>query len=550
MNTHPQSRHTPSRRTFLRAAAASTLGLMAANRVEAAPVYDLVIKGAMLVDGTGGPARVSDIGITGDTIVALGTVDPAHGREVLNAAGLHVCPGFVDIHSHSDRYIFATPGADSRARQGITTEVTGNCGSSAAPQLEGNWKSVASYAALIGEAGVAVNQALLLGQGTLRFNAVQMVDRPLTQEELARVLDAVETGMNEGAFGLSTGLEYTPGRYTPTDEIVAMAKVVARHGGLYASHIRNEEAGLIDAVRECLDIGGQARVRTQVSHIKAAGRPNWGKQDEVLRMIEAARAEGIDVMGDAYPYTAYSTSLGIFLPDCALEGGEAEARKRLQDPAQRSRIREYVGPRVASDPGGFELIVLATSPGDDLAWTVGVDVAAIAARWAVEPVDALLRLIEESGGASLFVGHAMDPANVDRVLAHPLVMIGSDGAAMAPPEPGNTAPTQPHPRSYGTCPRVLGHYVRERKLFDLPTAIRKMTSMPAERLGLTDRGRIAEEMKADLVMFDPATVAETSTFDAPHQYPIGIPHVIVNGTFVVRDGTSTGARPGKMLRRG
>jgi N-acyl-D-amino-acid deacylase len=545
-------------------AAALGLALFPPWRIEAAPTFDLVLRGGMLFDGTGGPAWQADLGIVGDRIVALGDIAADQGRRVLDVSGLHVAPGFIDIHSHSDGDILVYPGGESRIYQGVTTEVTGNCGHSAAPLIgvdaeerrraweeetggEARWSDVSSYFEALEQTGIALNQILLLGHGTLRTNAIGLVDRPLTTEELDSVLWAVEEGMDQGAFGLSTGLEYTPGSYTPTDEIIAMARVVARRGGLYASHIRNEEVALLAAVSEAIQIGRRANVRVEVSHLKAAGQPNWAKQRAALDLLESARGGGVDVLADAYPYTAYSTGLTIFLEPWARAGGGAAIATRLRDADTRIRIRKEVGVHVRSDPGDYDLVVIARTRSEKNRSFVGKNLEEIGAHWEVDPLDALLRLLEEEKGSVSFVGHGMSSKNVEIVLGHPLVMIGSDGSAMAPV--GKAAEAQPHPRSYGAHARVFAHYVRERKLFDLPTAVKKMTSMPAEQIGLADRGRLARGMKADLVAFDAEAVEDRASFAEPHQYATGITYVLVNGSLVVDQGRHTGARPGRVLRK-
>ncbi len=540
-----------SRRNFLTGAAGAGIALASTASAAASRRVDVVFHGGTIVDGTGAPPYRSDLAILGDEIVAIGKVPDAATR-VIDVSGLHLAPGFIDMHSHSDAPILACPTADSRVRQGITTECTGNCGSSAAPSPRARsgerGRSVAEYADALEDAGISLNHAMLIGQGSLRSNQIGLVDRALSKDERHGVATELKRALRAGAFGLSTGLEYSPGRFTPPDEIHELARIVQSRDGLYASHIRNEEAKLIPAIEEALEVGRATGVRVQISHLKAAGKPNWPQMERAIALIEAARADGVDVMADAYPYTAYSTGLSIFLPDWALDGGAAATRTRLQSADDRKRLREEVGPRVMSDPGDYDLVVISSvSPKGDRA-CVGKNLREIAAARNIEPVEAVLALLEENDGEVSFVGHGMSEENVARVLAHPLVMIGSDGAAMTAPEPGK-ATTQPHPRSYGTYPRVLGYYVRERRVLDLPTAIRKMTSMPAERLGLRDRGRIAVGMKADLVAFDADTVAETSTFDAPHNYPAGIVVVLVNGVAVVENGVHTGDRPGRVLRR-
>lgn len=557
---------TVHRRKFLKDGATATLGLafLPLPRIWGRPTFDLVIRGGSILDGTGGPVWRGDLGLVGDVITAVGAIDPEQGSRVLDVTGFHVAPGFIDIHTHSDGDILRYPAAESRVMQGVTTEVTGNCGGSAAPRgeddagpvsqelaeeygIEGGWSDVASYFEVLERVGISLNHVLLLGQGTLRGNVSGSDDRVLTHDEMGRVLSALEEGLDQGAYGLSTGLEYVPGRFTPTEEILAMARVVARRGGLYASHIRNEESTLLEAVDEAIRIGRSSGVRVEISHLKAAGMPNWGKQVAALDLIEGARVGGVDVLADAYPYTAYSTGLTIFLPAWAADGGRDALIRRLGDPADRTRIRSDLAIRVRQDPGDFDLIVISSVRSEENRSVIGMNVEQIAEEWGLEPVDAILKLMEENESVG-FIGHGMSEENVDQVLSHPLVMIGSDGSSMAPR--GEAARSRPHPRSYGTFPRVLGHYCRERGLFDLPTAVRKMTSMPADRMGIPDRGRIARGMKADLVVFDAGTVRDEATFDDPHRYPTGIQHVMVNGEMVVEGGAHTGARPGAVLRRG
>ena len=526
--------------------------------------FDLVIRGGTILDGTGAPPWTADLGIVGDTIAALARIEAEQGRKVLDATGLHVAPGFIDVHTHSDDSVLRYPAAESRVRQGITTEVTGNCGSSAAPligksaeqrrqdlaeQLEvrAAWSDVGSYLRALEKLEVATNQALLLGQGTLRRSVVGSEDRPAGPEEVRALARAVEEGMDHGAFGLSTGLEYVPGIFTPRDEIVALARVVGRRGGLYASHMRNEEAQLLEAVDEAIGVARGAGVRLEISHLKAAGRPNWHHQPAALERIETARRSGVDVLADAYPYGAYSTGLTLLLPPWARDGGNKALLERLADGATRGRIAASIPERMAVDPGGPELIQITSLRSATLRSFVGRTLAEVSQAWETDAVEALLRLLEEEGGDVGYIGHAMSSENVERVLAHPLVMIGSDGLSMAPEGPA--AAWQPHPRSYGTCARVLGHYARERRIFDLATAVRKMTSMPADQVGLDDRGRIGRGKKADLVIFDAAAVADLATFDDPHRYPAGITHVLVNGRAVVEGGKPTFERPGQVLRK-
>jgi N-acyl-D-amino-acid deacylase len=555
-----------SRRKFLKDGASAALGfsLVPLPRIQPAESFDLVIRGGTLLDGTGGPAWQVDIGITGDSIAAVGSIAREQAKRALDASGLHVSPGFIDIHTHSDNTILRYPTADSRTQQGVTTEVTGNCGDSVAPlegvgaearraeleekyDIQAPWKGVDGYLRAVEEMRTSINHALLLGHGVLRENAIGRKDRPLSDVEMKGVLQAVEAGMEQGAFGLSTGLEYAPGLFTPTEEVISLTRVVARRGGLYASHIRNEEAHLLEAVDEAIQIGRRTGARVQISHLKASGRLNWGMQQAALNLIESARREGIEVLADAYPYTAYSTGISIFMPSWALDGGWTALAKRLDEPSDRARIRDEVAGRVLRDPGDYSLIVISQLRTENNRPLIGLSLSQIAGQWGVEPVDAVLRLLEEEEGSVSFIGHGMTPENVEKVLSHPLVMIGSDGSTMAPEGPA--AKTKPHPRSYGTFPRVIGYYCRERNLFDLPTAIKKMTSMPADQIGLHDRGRLARGKKADVVVFNAKTIKDEATFGEPHRYPTGIQYVLVNGEVVVGQGKHTGARPGRVLRK-
>ena len=357
----------------------------------------------------------------------------------------------------------------------------------------------------------------------------------------------VEEGMEAGAWGLSTGLEYAPGLFTPTDEIVELARTAARRGGIYATHMRNEEAGLASAVDEALDVGRRSGARVEISHLKAAGRPNWPLLESAIERIERARDDGVDVMADAYPYTAYATGLTILLPSWARDGGRDAMLGRLADAAVRERILAELPERIAGDPGGPELIRISAVETHVNRRFIGRTLRDVADELETDPASALVLLLRLENGGVSYIGFAMSDANVERVLSHPLVTIGSDGVSVAPEGPD--AAWKPHPRSYGTCPRVLGLYARERRIFDLPTAIAKMTSRPADHFGLTDRGRIAPGKKADLVIFDSGTIADRATFEEPHRYPTGVRHVLVNGEAVVREGRHTGARPGRMLRK-
>jgi N-acyl-D-amino-acid deacylase len=552
-----------SRRSFiaLTGSTAATTACPAFAAVSHAPTFDYVLKGGRIFDGTGAAEAAGDIGIRGDSIVAIGSIDAGQARQVLDVRGLCVAPGFIDIHTHSDGEILRYGDDESRIFQGVTTEVTGNCGYSAAPYVDAEsaqlrrdlaaagvtqtWTDVGSYFRLLQSNHCATNQVMLLGQGTLRQTIAGLENRPLSPAELQQAVRGLETALDQGAAGMSSGLEYTPGRYTPTDELLALARVLQRRGKLYASHIRNEESGLLEAIDEALRIGRETGVRVQVSHLKAAGKANWPKQDAAIAALERARAAGVDVLADVYPYTAYSTGLTVFLSDATQEGGFGPMLTRFADPAERARIRAALDPRIANDPGAYELIVISATVAANQSEVVGRDLATIARDRRVEPAEALLQLLEEACSEVSFVGHGMSEENVVRVLTHPMLMVSSDGYAMAPR--GDALLSRPHPRSYGAFARVLAHYVREERKLDLATAVHKMSGMPAAQLRLDDRGTLAKGKRADVVVFDAATVKDVSGFAEPHKLSTGFAHVLVNGVPVIRDQRATGARPGRVL---
>ncbi len=555
-----------SRRRFLKNSSIATLGLALSpsSLIFGGPAFDLIIKNATILDGTGGPSWKADLAIKSDHISAIGRFSANQAGRTIDAEGMTVAPGFIDIHTHSDGDILVYPEAESRVMQGITTEVTGNCGYSAAPlngkdteerrkewleedNIKADWNNVSDYFEHLEKNKISLNHALLLGQGTLRRNLVGLVDRPLTAGETKQLLHNLAAGLEQGAVGFSSGLEYVPGSFTSTEELISMARVCARYSGLYATHMRDEEAMLLEAIDEAIEIGRRSGVRVQISHLKAAGKSNWHKQHASLALIEDGRESGIDVLADAYPYAAFSTGLTTFIPTWAREGGTDALMERLRVSDTHQRIRTEIDAMVKNALGDYKRIAISRVHSDQNQNLVGKRMSEIADHWRTEPVDALIRLIEEERARVGFVGHGMSEENVEMVLSHPLVMLGSDGSSMAPR--GKAARTRPHPRSYGAFARFAGYYVRERRIVDLPTAVKKMTSMPADRIGLHDRGRIAAGKKADLVIFDPEKIIDRATFESPHQYPEGIAHVLVNGIPVVEKGKHSGLRPGQVIRR-
>ena len=524
------------------------------------PQFDLVLRGGTIVDGLGGEPFVGDLAIVGDRIAVVdrSPADLSPGgrprarlhelaRNVVDVPGKVVCPGFVDLHSHSDWSLLECPTADSRIRQGITTEITGNCGSSAAPETkDGVERDVAAWFRELEAKRIAVNVALLVGQGTLRLRAFGAGDGWAGTEKTALMIAELERAMDAGAIGLSTGLEYVPGIFTPTNELEELARVVAKRGGLYASHMRNEESKILAAIDEAIAICRNTGVRTQMSHFKICGRPFWSQQAEALGKLERARMSGLDVAADVYPYTAYSTGLSILLPAWAREGGSEAMLARLADPVKRAQIREQVASYVSNDPGDYDLVVISSVGEGGRADAVGRSVAKIAAGDGIDPTETVFRLLESSKDDVSYVGFGMSEENVAMVLAHPLVGFGSDGYALRAED--NSA-DRPHPRSYGAAVRVLAHYCRDRKVIDLATAVRKLTAFPADRAGLADRGRLAAGCFADLVVLDLEKLTDTATFDQPKRYPTGIDRVYVNGVEVLSGGQLNGERAGRVLRR-
>ena len=529
-------------------------------------MLDLKIEGATVLDGTGAPGFRADVGITGEVIAAVGGLSREPAGTTLRASGLTLAPGFIDMHSHSDWRLWANRRAESKIRQGVTTEVVGNCGFSPAPvnpafreELRGfalflpegmdlSWQSVEEYLNRFDRGGSALNVIQLVGHGTLRIAAMGFARRAPSDGELGRMKRLAAESLEGGAWGISTGLIYAPGSFAETSEIVELARIVARQRGFYASHVRGEGANLLNAISEAVRIGREAGLPVQVSHLKAAGRPHWGKVKDALILIDAARDEGLDVTADVYPYTASSTTLRTLLPGWVLEGGVEAMLERLRDPAARARIKAEVeagrtGEEDLAANAGWDGIMIADAPGRPE--TEGKRLSDIARQWAQTPLDAAMDLILAGNGKASMILFQLDEADLAVALADPHVMIGSDGSALSPQ--GKLGRGKPHPRSYGTFPRVLARYWREQRLLSLEQAVHKMTGMPAKKLGLKDRGVIRVGAKADLVVFNHKTVTDLATYEDPHRYPAGIEHVCVNGRLVIKGGEHTGSLPGRVL---
>jgi N-acyl-D-amino-acid deacylase len=515
--------------------ALAVLLFAAAPRAQDPPRFDLLVAGGTVVDGSGAPGRRADVGISKGRIAAVGTIPRERADAVLDASGLVVAPGFIDVHTHADG-LADQPRADNFVRMGVTSIVAGNCGSSAL--------DVAEAFETLRQRGASINFATLIGHNTVRRAVMGTDNRPPKPEELARMKTLVFRAMADGAVGFSSGLQYVPGTYAGTPELIELARVAGNAGGVYASHMRNEGTELEKSVAETIRIGEAGGARVQISHLKVDSPNRWGASAAALDLIDAARKRGVDVQADQYAYTAASSSLGIRFPSWVLEGGQPKITERLEDEASWSKIRDEMRGLLA-ERGLSDLsfaVVASYRPDPSLN---GLSMKQVAAKLVgADSADAQLeaaRRMMLAGGASM-VYHFMSDEDVDRIMRHPFVGFASDAGVLTF---GSGAP---HPRGYGNAARVLGLYVREKKVLSLEEAVRRMTSLPAGHFRFADRGLIKEGLAADLVVFDPATVADAATFEKPHAYASGIPHVIVNGVVVVKGGEHTNARPGAVLR--
>jgi len=496
--------------------------------------YDLAIVNGTVIDGTGRPGVLQDIAIKDGRIAALGRVAVGDAVETIDAKGLIVAPGFIDVHTHADNLATRADAANF-VRMGVTTIVAGNCGSSAL--------DVSAALAAVRERPGAVNFATLIGHNTVRSAVMGSANRAPTAAELARMRSLVWKGMADGAVGFSTGLQYVPGTYAQVMEITELARAAANAGGIYASHMRNEGTALEDAIAETIRVGEMTGARVQISHLKVDSPNRWGASQKALAMIDAARQKGIDVRADQYAYTAASSTLGIRFPSWALEGGQSKIAERLNDPAMWQKIKtEMAGLLAERGLRDLSFAVVAMHRADPS--LNGLSMQQIASRQrGSDSADAQFeaaRTMMLAGGASM-VYHFMSDADVDRIMRHPEVGIASDAGVIG------FGDGVPHPRGYGNNARVLGAYVRGRRVISLEEAIRKMTSLPAGHFKFANRGTIRSGYAADLVVFDPAQVADIATFEKPHGYAAGIPYVLVNGEIVVKNGTQTEARPGQVL---
>lgn len=539
-------------------------------------VFDLLLRGGTVVDGTGAPPRRADVGVLGDRILAvddLADVDDRGVANVIDATGQVIAPGFIDPHGHSDGSLFVDGGLVSHLRQGYTTQLSGNCGETLAPitdagrelvalslrpnRLVARWRTFGEYLDAVDDEALGINVAFLVGQGTIRGSVMGAEAGAATDAERLAMLREVEAALDAGAFGLSSGLIYTPGIHAEADEITALVTTAARRGGLYATHLRNESAGLFASLAESLATiraardAGAVGPRLQISHLKCGARAVWGRAPEAIEVLEAARAEGLDVAADQYPYTAAATTLATILPPSLLALGVEECVAALGDHEARDRVtaemeRGISGwENVAADPGWTEIRISFAASHPDWA---GRSLAELGETMGVDPADvAMDALIDDQLDVSVVID-CMDETDVETIMTVPWVAVCTDAEGRRPGHPILDA-GRPHPRTYGSTARVLGTYVRERGTLTLENAVAKLSSVPAARLGLRDRGVLRAGAFADLVVFDSATVADEATYEQPSRHPVGIEHVVVNGRLAVQAGQETGERAGRLLRR-
>ena len=527
---------------------------------------DLLIKNAKIVDGTGATAFNGSLAVQADEIKAIFRGDPERFlkenqvRRVVDGAGYVLAPGFIDIHTHSDINFLVSGMAESKLQQGVTTEVIGNCGSSPAPireagrsmledeladyGMELDWSSYPEFLEKLAARAKSINVASMIGHGAIRKAVAGYDDRELTSLELDEAKDILAEAMEAGAVGFSSGLIYPPSSYGTTEELIELAEVAASYGGIYTTHLRNEGCDMISAVREAIEIGRQSGIPVHISHHKVVDKDCWGLVAGTLEIMESARKEGIDVTCDLYPYLATSTGLASLLPDWAHEGGREKLLERLEEGEDREKILDYLNDEVARR--GWENVMISDLPGDKYTKFEGATLKELGDSWKMPEAEALLRILKEQELRAGMIGFAMCEDDLETVLTSRLSMIGSDGSSLA--VEGKLAKGKPHPRNFGTFPRVLGRYVREKGLITLETAIHKMTGKSATRFGLYNRGLLKVGFKADLVLFDETEIIDKAEFIDPFHYPEGIKEVWVAGKSVLKAGKISDERPGSLLK--
>lgn len=544
-----------SRRHFIQTSAVVGAGAVLSGctstlSISHRPRFDMLIKGGTIIDGTGAAEMAGDVGILDGKIIALGTIESNDAARIIDAKGMHVVPGFVDIHSHTDGQILSLPTADSKLRQGVTTEVCGADGDSRAPGKSTNddgepvHTDFAGFFATLEKNKCAQNFASMVGLGSVREFVVGLDNRPATPAEMSAMKREVAKAIEQGCVGVSTGLEYTPGSFASTEELWEVTKAAPEPFRLYSTHMRNEDNRVLEAIEESIRIARNAGARLQISHLKSSYKINWYKNEITLRMLDDAIAEGIEVHADRYPYIAYQTGMANLFPLWARDGGTEQFMKRLKDRSIVEKIRPETLRKIKG-LGSWDSVMIASTKVDEYKRFIGKTVGQAALEMNVDPFEFTVEMMIKENGPVGMVGFGMDEEGTETVLNWKNTIIASDGGAYTPKSRSN-----PHPRTYGTFPRAIAYYQKERKLCSLPEMIRKMTSMPAEKIGLKDRGVIGIGKAADIVLFDYQTIKDNATFLSPHQFPTGIPYVIVNGAMAVENNSITGTLAGKVLRSG
>ncbi|MDP1677623.1 MAG: D-aminoacylase [Bacteroidota bacterium] len=542
-----------TRRKFIQTSATISTGALLAGCASTAsishrPQFDLIIKGGRVIDGTGVTETLADVGIRDGKIIALGKIESVDAIRIVDAKGMHIVPGFVDIHTHTDSAILRLPTADSKLRQGVTTEVGGADGDSRAPRKKKDEDDELLYSDFDGffnhlrQKGSAQNFASMVGLGTIREVVVGEDDRPATFDEMEAMKREVKKAIEQGCCGVSTGLEYTPGSFASTEELWEVTKAVPEPFRLYASHMRNEDNRVLEAIDEAIRIARHSGARLQISHLKSSYKINWYKNEITLNMLESAIAEGIEVHADRYPYIAYQTGLANLFPLWSRDGGTEQFMNRLKDRSIVEKIKPEALRKI-NGLGSWDSVMITSTKLEEHKSYIGKTIQQITSHLNVESFEFAVDLMIKENGSVGMVGFGMDEEGTEAVLRWKNTIVASDGGAYSPASKSN-----PHPRTYGTFPRAISYYQKERNVCSLPEMIRKMTSMPAQKIGLKDRGVIAQGKAADIVIFDYATIKDNASFLNPHQFPTGMPYVIVNGEFAVDNDTITGKLAGKVLR--
>lgn len=505
--------------------------------------YDLIIKNGLVYDGTQNTPQTQDIAIKADKIVGLGDFSEADALQILDAAGAAVAPGFIDTHTHLDPLdnLLALSNSESQLRQGVTTSIGGPDGRGVPLQY-----GFAAFLDTLSQVGVGINMGFMAGHNKIRKKIMQLENRAPTEKELDRMKAMADQAMDEGAFGLSTGLKYLPGNFAKIDEVIALSRVVANKGGVYSTHLRDEGIAIMPAIEETIEIGKKANIPIILTHHKVIGKPMWGKSDVTLARVDKARNNGVNILLDQYPYAASHTGLSVLIPAWARAGGQEKFIERLSNPESYAKIKAEIIFNILNDRGGEDLNRIQFAR---VKWQPNLEgktlkdwIVMEGKKPTIENGAEYVIKGQRNGGASC-IYHAMEEKDVEKIMQHPLTMIASDGRLSSP------GIGHPHPRAYGTFPRVLGKYVREKKLLSLQEAIYKMTLFPAKTYGIENRGQLKKGLKADLVIFDPNTIIDKATFIRPHQYPVGISHVLVNGKWSIKNGEFLNKMNGEVLRK-